>query len=296
MLWVNPRHGIGILQTVLGETVSPFQQSADYVQSLERGLAVLRALGNARTPLTLSEAAQASGLSRAVTRRLLLTLAHLGYVRQDGRAFSLTARVLELGFGFLGSLGYPEIARAPLEALAQRVHESCSMGVLEGREVVYVQRVSVSKVMAVALGIGARLPAWCTSMGRVLLGTLDDAALEALLATTRLERITDHTCVDSRELMRRIAQVRADSYAYVEQELERGLCSVAVPVRNAAGSTVAAINVGMAYRENARGRALAEILPALRETALQIERLASAWLPANLPGSSHAAIARGRRA
>jgi IclR family pca regulon transcriptional regulator len=256
-----------------------FTDGPDYVQSLDRGLMVLCALGQLRGPATLSEVAAACGLSRAVVRRLLLTLAHLGYVHQDGRDFRLGARVLELGFGYLGSLGFADIARAPMEALAHRVNESCSMGVLEGRDVVYVQRVSVSKVMAVALGIGARLPAWCTSMGRVLLGTLPDGELEAWLAAERLERVTPHTCTEPRELLRRIRQARADGYAYVEQELERGLCSVAVPLSNRDGTTVAAINVGMPYRENARGRALAEILPALRETAREIQRLAGAQLP-----------------
>jgi IclR family pca regulon transcriptional regulator len=260
----------------------PFVESADYVQSLDRGLAVLRALGQRNGPATLTEAATASGLSRAVARRLLLTLAHLGYVRQDGRDFSLTARVLELGFGYLGSLGLPEIARGAMEALAQRVHESCSMGVLEGRDVVYVQRVSVSKVMAVALGVGARLPAWCTSMGRVLLGALGDEDLQQWLAEAPLARVTDHTCTDPRELLRRIRQARADGYAYVEQELERGLCSVAVPLRNRDGAIVAAMNVGMPYRENARGRALAEVLPALRETADQIQRIAGSHIPGGL--------------
>jgi IclR family pca regulon transcriptional regulator len=217
-----------------------------------------------------------------VARRQLLTLCHLGYVRQDGRDFALTARVLELGFSHLGSLGYPELARAPLQTLAARIHESCSLGVLEGGEVVYMQRVAVNKLMSVALGIGSRLPAWCTSMGRVLLGALPDQELDGRIARAELRQLTPHTCADPAELLRRIRQARADGYAYVEQELERGLCSVAVPLRNSAGAVVAALNAGMAYRENARGRALAEILPGLRETATGIERLAGAVLPAAL--------------
>jgi len=259
-----------------------FEDGPDYVQSLERGLAVLRALGLHGKPMTLSMAAAVTGLSRAVARRQLLTLCHLGYVRQDGRDFALTARVLELGFSHLGSLGYPELARGPLQTLAARIHESCSLGVLEGGEVVYMQRVAVNKLMSVALGIGSRLPAWCTSMGRVLLGALPDQELDARIARAELRQLTPHTCADPAELLRRIRQARADGYAYVEQELERGLCSVAVPLRNPAGAIVAALNAGMAYRENARGRALAEILPGLRETATGIERLAGAALPAVL--------------
>ena len=261
------------------EETALFEAGRDYVQSLDRGLAVMRALGRLARPATLSETAAASGLSRAVTRRLLLTLAHLGYVRQDGRAFGLTARVLELGFGYLGALALPEIARGEMEALSRRIGESCSMGVLENDDVIYVQRVSVSRLMSIALAVGSRLPAWCTSMGRVMLGQLTDAELERRLASANITRITPHTCTDPGELSRRIRQARADGYAYVEQEMERGLCSVAVPLRDRDGVIVAALNVPMAYRENARGRALAELLPALREAASAIERLASGQLP-----------------
>jgi IclR family pca regulon transcriptional regulator len=261
----------------VADTPAPrFEDGPDYVQSLERGLAVIRALGSGGQ--TLSELAAATALSRAVVRRQLLTLAHLGYVRQEDRRFALSARVLELGFGYLGSLGYTELAREPMQSLAQRINESCSIGVLDGTDVVYVQRVSVSKVMTVALAIGARLPAWCTSMGRVLLGALPESELDARLSGIAPARFTSHTCIDPRELRRRIAQARADDYAYIEQELERGLCSVAVPLRDRENQVAAALNVGMSYRENARGRALAEVLPALRETAQAIQRLAGTHL------------------
>lgn len=262
-----------------------FQGSADYVQSLERGLAVIRAFGSQSPAMTLSEVSTLTGLSRAVVRRLLLTLAHLGYVRQDGRRFALTPRVLELGYGFLGSQAYPEIARPAMEALSRRVNESCSLGVLDGEDVVYMQRVSVRKVMTVTLGIGARLPAFCTSMGRVLLAGLDDPTLAAWLATLELRKVSEHTCTDAHKLRRLIRRARSDGHAYVEQELERGLCSIAVPLRNPAGTVVAALNVGMPYRDEARARALGEVLPALHDTALEIERLAGPRFPAD-PGSA----------
>ncbi|MBK9668262.1 MAG: helix-turn-helix domain-containing protein [Gammaproteobacteria bacterium] len=212
-----------------------FQSSADYVQSLERGLAVIRAFGSQCPAMTLSEVSTLTGLSRAVVRRQLLTLAHLGYVRQDGRSFALTPRVLELGYGFLGSQAYPEIARPPMEALSRRVNESCSLGVPTAT-LWCMQRVPVRKVMTVALGIGARLPAFCTSMGRVLLAGLDDPTLDAWLATLEPRKVSEHTCTDPRQLRRLIRRVRLDGYAYVEQELERGLCSIAVPLRNPAGA------------------------------------------------------------
>lgn len=257
-----------------------FSSGPDYVQSLERGLAVIRAFGSAAPAMTLSEVAIATGLSRAVVRRQLLTLAHLGYVRQDGRAFALTAQVLELGFSYLGSLSYPELARPAMEELARRVNESCSMGVLDGGDVVYVQRIPVRKVMTVALGIGAHLPAYCTSMGRVLLSGLSDEALEAWLDAHPRQALTEHTCTARAAVRERIVRVRAEGYAYVEQELEHGLCSVAVPLRAQDGSIAAAINVGMTFRDGARQRALDEVLPELRATAVAIERQAGARLPA----------------
>jgi IclR family pca regulon transcriptional regulator len=260
--------------------VDSFISGPDYVQSLERGLAVIRAFGSNTPTMTLSEVAIATGLSRAVVRRQLLTLAHLGYVRQDGRSFALTTQVLELGFSYLGSLGYPELARPAMEALSRTVNESCSMGVLEDGDVVYVQRVPVRKIMTVALGIGAHLPAWCTSMGRVLLAGLQDEALAAWLAAYPAHALTEHTCTDAAQLRARIERVRQDGYAYVEQELEHGLCSVAVPLRGPDGSVVAAINVGMAFRDDARQRALEQVLPALRATAAEIQREAGPRLPA----------------
>jgi IclR family pca regulon transcriptional regulator len=271
-----------------------FQQSADYIQSLERGIAVIRAFGSQTPAMTLSAVSKVTGLSRAVVRRQLLTLAHLGYVRQDGRAFALTPRVLELGYGFLGSLAYPEIARLPMEALSRRVHESCSLGVLDGTDVVYMQRVPVRKVMTVALGIGARLPAFCTSMGRVLLAGLAEPALDAWLAALEPRKISEHTCTNRRELRRLIRRAGEDGFAYVEQELERGLCSIAVPLRNPAGTVVAALNAGMPYRDEARARALGEVLPALRDTAGEIERLAGPRFPAGpgIPALPRDAVAR----
>lgn len=257
-----------------------FESGPDYVQSLFRGLVVIRAFGNHAPSMTLSEVAVATGLSRAVVRRQLLTLAHLGYVHQDGRLFSLTPRVLELGFSYLNALSYPELARQPMEFMSAKLQESCSMAILDGSDIVYVQRVSVRKVMTVTLNLGARLPAWCTSMGRVLLADRSDEAIAQWLAQTEFQSFTDRTCVDAGELLRRIAQVRADGYAYVEQELERGLCSLAVPLHNPRGAVVAALNVGMAYREEARERAIERVLPALQETAREIERIAGPHFPA----------------
>ena len=181
-----------------------------------------------------------------------------------------------------------------MEALSRRVNESCSLGVLDCDDVVYMQRVPVRKVMTVALGIGARLPAFCTSMGRVLLAGLDDPLLDAWLATLEPRRVSEHTCTDRDEIRRLIHRARDEGHAYVEQELERGLCSIAVPLHNPAGTVVAALNVGMPYRDEARSRALGEVLPALRDTALEVERLAGPRFPAGpgIPSQSRGPLTR----
>ncbi len=255
-----------------------FEDSPDFVQTLSRGLDVIRAFDRDRPEMTLSELADHVGLARAVVRRLLHTLEHLGYVARRDRRFHLTPRVLDLGYRYLASLTLPELAHPFMRALADHVGESCSLAVLDGRDIVYVQRITVRKVMTVALGVGARLPAFCASMGRVLLGGLDDAALHAWLAGRRFAAITPYTVTDRDALERIIRQVRAEGYAYVEQELEIGLCSISVPIRDGAGVTVAALNVGMPFRADARERVQRTILPALRATASQVM---TAWLAAN---------------
>ena len=158
-----------------------FEDSRDYVQSLARGLAVLRAFDGDHATLTLAAIAARTGLSRAAARRLVLTLQHLGYVRTLGREYSLSPRVLELGFGCMDSLRLTELVQPLVERLAQRVNHSCSMAVLDGQSIVYVLRVPVRRVMTVALGVGARLPAFAASMGRVLLSGLSDADLATWL-------------------------------------------------------------------------------------------------------------------
>src|SRR4051794_33761327 len=157
-------------------------RGADFVQSLERGLAVIRAFDADRPELTLSDVARATGLPRAAARRFLLTLAELGYVRGDGGRFSLRPRVLELGYAYLSGLGLPEVAQPHMEALVARVNESCSMSGLDDTDVVYVVRVPTRRIMAITLAVGTRLPAYATSMGRVLLAALPAAELDGRLA------------------------------------------------------------------------------------------------------------------
>jgi len=262
-----------------------FDESPDFVQSLARGLQVLRAFDEEHPSLTLSEVSERTGLARAAARRSLLTLTHLGYVGSRGRQFFLTPRVLDLGFGYLSSLALPELALPWMERLARRVNESCSLSVLDGADIVYVARVPVRRVMTISLGVGARLPAFAASMGRVLLAGLADPDLGRWLATTRTRALTPHTIFRKPALKAEILRVRAQGYSLVVQELELGLCSVALPIRDRQSRVLAALNVGMPFRQGIRERALREILPALRETQRAIE---SSGLPSRQPQETEA--------
>ena len=256
----------------LPSTTAAFARSPDYVQSLDRGLAVIRSFDAAHVAMTLSEVASRAALSRAVARRLLLTLEFLGYVHRQGRQFSLAPRILELGFSYLSSLTVAMLAQPIMEEVAHTIDESCSLAVLDSYDIVYVQRVPVRKVMTITLGIGARLPAFCTSMGRMLLAGLGDEALDRWLRNLKPHAWTRRTLTDKTEVRAAVERARSLGYAYVEQELQEGLCSVAVPVRDARGLTIAALNAGMPLRADARAHALRKVLPALSDGASRIER------------------------
>ncbi len=216
--------------------------TADHVQSLERGIAVLRSFDADHAYQTLSEVAKRTGLTRATARRLLLTLTTLGYASTDGRNFTLTPSVLDLGYAYLSSLNIQQIAQPFLEALSEEVHESSSISVLDGSDVVYVARVPTTRIMTLALGLGSRLPAHCTSMGRVLLAELPLDELHRRVPTP-IEPRTELTITDFDALEAEFAKVRAQGWALVNQELEIGLRSIAAPLRDSAGRAIAAINL-----------------------------------------------------
>jgi IclR family pca regulon transcriptional regulator len=243
----------------------------DHVQSLARGLAVIRAFSAAEPELTLSQVARATGLSRAAARRFLITLADLGYVRSDGRLFALTPRVLELGYAYLSSLSLPEVADPHLERLAAEVHESASVAVLDGEDVVYVARVATARIMRVTISIGTRFPAYCTSMGRVLLAALSPERLDDYLARADLRRLTSRTIVLPAALRAELDQVRSRGWAMVDQELEEGLRSIAAPIRDRSGRTVAAVNVSTHASRTTLQAASRTLLPPLLATAAKIE-------------------------
>ncbi|HJQ47367.1 MAG TPA: IclR family transcriptional regulator C-terminal domain-containing protein [Amycolatopsis sp.] len=247
------------------------ERGAHHVQSLERGLAVIRAFGAGTPEPTLSEVARVTGLTRAAARRFLLTLVDLGYVRTDGKYFSLTPRVLELGYAFLSSMTLPEVAQPHLERLSAEVHESSSVSVLESGDIVYVARVAVSRIMTVTINVGTRFPAHATSMGHVLLAGLDADALARYLEQARLERLTAHTLTSATALRAELAKVREQGWALVDQELEEGLRSVAAPIRDRSGTVVAAINVSTHASRTTREGVLQEMVPPLLAAAQRIE-------------------------
>ncbi len=245
-------------------------REAYYVQSLERGLAVIRAFDAEHPELTLSDVARACDLTRAAARRFLLTLVDLGYVRTDGRLFALSPRVLELGYAYLSSLTLPEVAEPHMENLVAEVRESSSICVLDGDDVVYVARVPTSRIMTVAINVGTRFPAYATSMGRVMLAGLPDEQLDRYLDRVKLTRFTAHTVGNVRTLRAELLKVRAQGYAIVDQELEEGLRSLAAPIRDRADRVVAAMNISVHASRNSVESMRTDLLPRLLVAAEKI--------------------------
>ncbi|MBP2324270.1 IclR family pca regulon transcriptional regulator [Kibdelosporangium banguiense] len=239
---------------------------SDFVQSLERGLAVIRAFDAENPELTLSDVARIAGLTRAAARRFLITLVELGYVRTDGKLFALRPKVLELGFSYLSSLGLPDVAGPHLEKLAAEVHESCSVSVLDGTEIVYVARVPTKRIMKVMIEIGTRFPAHAASMGRVMLAAHSDAWLDDYLRRTPLTAMTDRTITDPAEFKAELIRIRTQGWAMVDEELEKGLRSIAVPIK---GKILAAVNISTHVSRSLESTHT-ELLPALLNTAAAI--------------------------
>src|SRR5579859_2139573 len=214
-------------------------RDGDFVQSLERGLSVIRAFDAEHPSLTLSEVATSTGLSRAAARRFLRTLVQLGYMRSDGGRFALRPKVLELGYAYLSSLTLPEVAMPHLEQLVEQVHESSSVSELDGDEVIYIARVPTKRIMTVTISVGTRFPAYATSMGRVLLAAQPDEWLDEYMASVSLRGLTGHTITSPPELRQEQRKIRSRGWAVVDQELEEGLRSLAAPIRDGDGRVIA---------------------------------------------------------
>ena len=249
----------------------------DYVQSLERGLSVIRAFDADHPRLTLSEVAAVTGLSRAAARRFLHTLVHLGYMHAGDGRFSLRPKILELGYAYLSSLTLPEVAMPHLEQLVEQVRESSSVSELDGDDVVYIARVPTKRIMRVTISVGTRFPAYATSMGRVMLAARSDDWLDVYLREVTLDHLTGHTITSADSLREELRKIRVQGWAMVDQELEEGLRSVAAPIRDADGRVIAAINVSTHAGRRSLESITEDLLQPLLATADRIERdLASA--------------------
>ena len=250
-------------------------RETDFVQSLQRGLAVIRAFDADNSALTLSEVARSTGLARAAARRFLLTLVELGYMRVEDRRFMLTPRVLELGHAYLSSLTLPEIALPFMRDFVAEIRESSSLCVLDGHQIVYVARVPAKRIMSVSISVGTRFPAFATSLGRVLVAGQSDEWIETYLATAELTPITERTIFDPAQLRAEIERIRGQGWAMVDQELEEGVRSLAAPIHDASGHVAAALNVSVHASRWSVDAMRAELLPRLVETAAAIDKNAA---------------------
>lgn len=236
----------------------------DLMGGLAKGLRVIEAF-TADTPrLSISQTADKVGLDRATTRRCLLTLAELGYCAYDGKFFTVTPRILRLGTGCLAAMPLPKIIQPVLDQLSQDIKQSTSVSILDETQIVYIARASQTRVMSVTLMPGSRLPAYCTSMGRVLLAALPEEEALKILADSDLEKRTPYTLTSIEEIMNALHVVREQGYAQINQEVEIGLCSIAVPLKNARGKVIAAINTGLPAAIAPIQEAVAQYLPALK--------------------------------
>ena len=244
-----------------------------FMTSLARGLAVVKAFSDQRRAMTIAQISHKTGIPRAAVRRCLYTLKQLGYADSEANNFYLKPKILTLGYSYLSSTPLTISAQACLNHVSRTLNESCSLAVLDELEVLYISRSATSRVMSVALNAGSRLPAYCTSLGRVMLAAMSDAELDAYFEKATLRAFTDRTIISESGLRAILIDVRQSGYAVVEEELEIGLCSIAVPVRGASGTTVAALNVGAQSTRVTRFQLEKTFLPALLNAASELSVL-----------------------
>lgn len=245
--------------------------SDSFVRAFARGLRVIEVMGQASGHCTIAQIAQASELPRTVVRRLLFTLAELGFVKTDERSYWLTPKVLRLGLTYLYTLPFWRQSQLVLEELGTRLGQSCAIAVLDEAEIVYVQRFHTKRILAMSPSTGTRLPAYAVSMGRVLLAGLEDSALEIRLGTFPPQRYTARTITDIVRLRREILTVRKRGYCWVDGELDESICGLAVPVRDTQGTVVAALNVSLLSGEFNQEQAVATFLPLLKLAASRLK-------------------------
>lgn len=240
-----------------------------FVKSAEKTLAVLLAFSAGNSELTVSQVATATDQTRASARRFLLTLVDLGYLQAQGNAFKMTPRVLDIGAAYLSGLTLPQAAVGHLQALARELEETASLCVLEGQDVLYVERVAAPRLHALNVSIGNRLPAWVTSMGRVLIAHLEPGEQEAFLQRVELQKYTEHTVASIKDLKKELATVREQEWSLVNQELDEGLRGLAVPVIRG-GKLLGALNISVQTSRNNPEYIQEQLLPRLRRAANDI--------------------------
>jgi len=253
------------------ESNLPPSHDRDRVGALEKGLGVLEILAAHPDGMTLSEMAEATSLTRAGARRFLLTLVASGYALQEGRIFRLSPRLLSVARTWIGGASLWSFATPFMREVSAALNESCSAAVLADLDVVYVARVGSTRILSVALHVGTRLPAWCTSMGRVLAAGLPDEAIDDFARRSRPSALTPKSITDPVRLAAAVRTARSDGHALVDEELEIGLRSIAVPVRDRSGQTVAAINVSTQAARHTADDMRRDMLPVLRRAADRIE-------------------------
>jgi IclR family pca regulon transcriptional regulator len=251
-----------------------FAGDPNFMTSLARGLAVIQAFSQRRHHLTISQVSTTTGLSRAAVRRCLYTLAKLGFAgSDDNRHFFLRPRILALGHSYISSMPLATAAQPVLEHISHLLHESCSIATLDGIDIVYIARANVTRIMSIDLGVGSRLPAFCTSMGRAILANLAPEELDAVLPRIQFKRYTERTITNPAKLTQALRQIRRDGYSIIDQELEHGLRSMAVPIQNPGGKVVAALNIGAHAQRVSIQEMQTKFLPHLRAAAQELSLL-----------------------
>ena len=265
-----------LVDTVFDETEKPRQHpDREVMGGFLKGLSVIEAFDREHESLTIADVARITGLDRATARRCLFALERIGYAQSDGRHFRLTPRVLRLGFAYLSATPLARLAQPYLDRLSDYTQESCSIAVLDDTEIVYVARASQRRVLSIGLNVGSRLPAYCTSMGRVLLASLPEAEARSILDRSERRKLTRHTVTDLEQLMEILQDVGRDGFATIDEELEVGLRSIAIPLRNNRGCVMAALNIGAQAARIEHETMLKGFLPAMRQAQSELARLMS---------------------
>lgn len=242
-----------------------------FVASLARGLSVLLAFSEQRKALSTSEIAESCGMSRAAARRFLLTLTELGYLRAVDNRFVMSVKALNLGYAYLSSTGVVDLIQPSLETLTDKCGETSSLAILDGTEVIYVARTPTRRMISLRVGIGSRIPAYASSLGKAILAFMDEDELSPILEAIKLERLTDQTITDKTRFRQELKAVRENGFAVTVSELEYGVASIAVPIMDPIGRVVAAVNISTHVSIHERDVLADRFLRPLQAAKLQVE-------------------------